>query len=78
MAQFSFVGRTVSARLLLNWGQGNALIFIDGKVPSAILGLSVYDDKLICDLDLYNIDVEDILYKDIVIADGLPYGAHTL
>ena len=76
LATYSFSGSCLIVRLLLDSGQGSASILIDGVKPSTIATLSTKLDTLSCNLEDYSMTVPQ--YYDVVVADGLSSGSHTL
>lgn len=72
----AFTGTNISVRVGLNpnWGVGQ--VYIDGKKPSLIAGLSTAMDSFSCDSNAHSSWGNE--YVDITLADGLTDGAHTL
>ncbi|AVH85339.1 hypothetical protein RsoM2USA_411 [Ralstonia phage RsoM2USA] len=70
-------GTAIILRVQLNSGWGTASVYVDGVKPSTISGLAAYSDTINCNADSYPGTVGTV-YHDIVIADGLSSGNHTV
>lgn len=71
-----FSGTNITTRLGVNPGWGVGAVYIDGKKPSQIPGLSVFKDELTCDSEAYGSYGNE--YLDVTVADNLPDGEHVL
>ena len=71
-----FHGTNISIRLGLNPGWGVGDVYIDGVRPPTIQGVFGAVDTVSCDSDAYGSPGAE--YRDILIADNLSDGLHTL
>lgn len=71
-----FTGTTVAIRVSVNPQWGKASVLIDGVKPSLISGVVTPVDTLSCNADDYGSWGNESF--DVVVADNLPAGPHTL
>ncbi|WP_370682273.1 hypothetical protein [Comamonas sp. GB3 AK4-5] len=71
-----FTGTNITIRLGVNPGWGVGQVYIDGKKPSTIPGVSLAKDSFTCDANAHGSWGNE--YLDITLADGLSPSEHLL